>query len=416
MAETLKTIFYDADPEKTILHTEINTVRHLFFYLKHDNDPFMFIYGKERFDCIVSEIDNNIVTLKVPGFRDKGPNVRTQIHFEALNKLYHFDVRILSFDENDVYIRVPHEIHSVMRRKSKRIPTPSLFMHFTILYSSLFSLKSREQEIESKYPHFMKEVRSDNPSIKLLNYMVTEEALRLGEDYEIVFYTENVDLGPNEYKLLGTKKNIYIADTSRLSSYIDPLDSDILINFEDEFTSLSSRYNELDALKKFENMKKEDSRNFYVSYLYCPIILFNEVIGHFKIYTTYFSKRYITRDYATWFSSKIELFNYGITKFHIRDTRYTSEARETPVVNLSQEALLFELEDEELFNYLHHHRRIKLDVQLGDHLLEIQGEINRTFVNDGVYYLVVVFFKSNPEDMARLELFIYEESLGKIKA
>jgi len=409
-------IFYNGDPKKTILHSEINEVSHLFYYLKSENEPFRFLYGDDEFNCIVTYIGFSEVTLKVPGFREMGPNIRTQIQFEAMNILYNFDVKILFTDDNDVTIEIPWEIHTVQRRQFRRIPTPSLFMHFTIMYSSLFETKRQEQEINAKYPHFMNEIRSDMPSIKLLNYMLTDEALRIGENYEIVFYTDPSVLSPVEFKILGSKKNLFVADTSKLSSYIDPLESKNLLNYNEEYEAFFTRLGEFEALQKFETMKKADSREFFVSYLYCPIIQFNDCIGHIKIYTTYFSKRFITEDEASWFSSLVELFSYGITKNFILNSRYFLGSKETAIINLSLGGLLFELEDEILYNYLIYHKRIKMDIPVFENILEIQGEIIRYYVKNNKFYMAVLFFKSKPEDMAKLEKFLYEESQEKIKS
>jgi hypothetical protein len=408
-------LFYNGDPDRTILHSSINTVKHLFYSLKADETQFMFFYDNDRFDCIVTDIEDNIAKLKVPGFRDKGLRIRTRIHFEVMNCLYHFEVQILRTDSTDVWIRIPHEIHSAKRRKNRRIPTPSLFLHFTILYSPLFGSKSREQEVETRFPFFMKEIRSDNPSIKLLNYMLTEAALQVGEDYEIKFYKDISELGNVEYKLMGSKQSLYISDSSRLSTYIDKPEMEGVMNYSDEYDSAFKRLGEIDSLKKFEEIKKEDNRNFLVSYLYCPIIQFNDVIGHIKIYTTYFSKKYIMPDQVRWFTALISLFNYGVTKSHILYTRYAIGSQETPIVNISVDGLLLELEDENLFNYLHYHRRIKMNIPIYENILEIHGEIIRQYETNNRYYMAVIFFKSKSEDMARLESFIYDESLQRIR-
>jgi hypothetical protein len=409
-------IFYNGDPTQTILHTEINIVRHLFFYLKSENEPFRFTYGQEGLNCIVTYIGSNDVTLKVPGFKEKAPNIRTQIQFEVMNILYNFDVRILRTDDNDVTIQIPHEIHSIQRRRHRRINSPSLFMHFTILYSSLFTTKRQEQEIYAKYPYFMNEIISDTPSVKLLNYMLTDEALRIAENYEIVFYKDMEELAPLELKILGSKKNVYIGDTSKLGSYIEPLDSEEMLNYTEEYESFFNRLGEFEALEKFEKMKKDDSREFLVSYLYCPIIQFNDVIGHIKLYTTYFSKRFISFEDARWFSSLVELFGYGITKNYILTSRYFQGSKETAIINISLGGLLFELEDEILYDYLTHHRRMKMHIPVYEDILEIHGEIIRNYQKGKKFYMAVLFFKAKSEDMAKLENYLYDESQERIKS
>ena len=55
MAAQEQTIFYDGDPNQTILHSEINIVRHLFFWLKSENEPFRFFYGNEELNVVLTK-------------------------------------------------------------------------------------------------------------------------------------------------------------------------------------------------------------------------------------------------------------------------------------------------------------------------------------------------------------------------
>ena len=66
-----------------------------------------------------------------------------------------------------------------------------------------------------------------------------------------------------------------------------------------------------------------------------------------------------------------------------------------------------EINDEVLYQYLQKHKRIKMMIPLGFEELEIYGEIIRFFPRDGTYYMGVLFFKSGPDDMKKLEAFIY---------
>lgn len=104
----------------------------------------------------------------------------------------------------------------------------------------------------------------------------------------------------------------------------------------------------------------------------------------------------------------MELFSYAMSKARIRSSHFDPSSVETRVVNISLSGLLLEFSDEAIFRYLMQHRRIKMLIPVMGDDLELFGEIVRFSQRGGFYYLGVLFFKSKPGDMIRLEKFIHE--------
>jgi hypothetical protein len=79
-------------------------------------------------------------------------------------------------------------------------------------------------------------------------------------------------------------------------------------------------------------------------------------------------------------------------------------------VDISIDGLLFELENEVVFQYLKRHNIIKMFLPIyPDRTIAIRGEIKRSFLRDGKFYCGVMFFDSNPDDMYYLEKYLFEK-------
>jgi hypothetical protein len=138
------------------------------------------------------------------------------------------------------------------------------------------------------------------------------------------------------------------------------------------------------------------------------------VIGHIKVYSTAMDKHMLTKSNLEYIHEMTEIFSYGLTKIAIKGNTFNEIYTNTRIVDISISGLLFEISDENLFQYLKKHSSIKMYIPMGKHKLEINGEIIRYIVSDDGYKLGVNFFSSNPGDMKILETYIYEKKNVKI--
>ncbi|MCE9500213.1 MAG: DUF1577 domain-containing protein, partial [Leptospira sp.] len=126
---------------ETIVGSDINLIKHLFFYLKFDNWEFSFQYEDQNLTAVVEDIAQDTVVLNVPNFSESGTR-RARIRFEVVNVLYVFEVMIRNIDEFLVTINIPTELQSAKLRKNKRLEVDDLFMNFIVLFRSLHGGKS----------------------------------------------------------------------------------------------------------------------------------------------------------------------------------------------------------------------------------------------------------------------------------
>jgi len=156
------------------------------------------------------------------------------------------------------------------------------------------------------------------------------------------------------------------------------------------------------------DIQKNDSSNFHLSYFALPVIIFDQPRGYFIMRTNVFDKRNISVHQSEIISKLFAIFSYAATKVSIRTSHYDPIRIRTRVVNISMSGLLMEIDDATLFEYLKKNRRIKILLPVRGEELEVYGEISRFYAHQGYFFMGVLFFKTRPGDMVKLEDFLYE--------
>ncbi|GBF49950.1 hypothetical protein LPTSP4_14710 [Leptospira ryugenii] len=404
--------------EETIIGSDVNIVKHLFYYLKADNREFEFIYEEEPLIAAVEDIQTSTVMLTIPDFVEKGSR-RARVRFEVMNINYQFEVVINDIHHDRIIIRTPTELQSYQLRTNKRIPVDDLFMNFIILFRSLAG-GSREVGknlyAESRFPNLMKEIRRDRPDLKLLNLILTEAIQKVSKDYDIVFF-KDADFQTDAEKFLEnaireTGKTFYVADCNSIDSYIKEYKSDVLFSFSWEYQSMCNEIGEELAFEFFETIRKNESRNFFVSYVIAPIRLYDDVVGYIKAYSTAMDRFTIAPTQAMYVHELSEIISYAFTKVAIQVGSFETMQSTTRVVDISLDGLLFEIHDRRLFQYLKRHNIIKMFIPLRrERMLILRGEIIRFLDRGDYFHLGVNYFSAAPDDLLYLEEFLFEKSM-----
>ncbi|TGK58327.1 PilZ domain-containing protein [Leptospira wolffii] len=399
---------------ETIIGSDINLVKHLFYSLKADQREFPFDYEGDKLNAVVEEVGEDTLILYVPYLQPKGI-LRAKISFEILNILYQFEVVLLDFWEDHVRIKIPSELQAAAFRKNLRVAVDDLFMNYVILYRSLSGGErelGKNLSVEQKFFHLMKEIKKDNPSLKLINLMATEYILGVSKDYEIVFF------GPGKKDdFLGRimkeyNRSVYIQDCSLIMNYIGEERDPYLDNFRDEYLKLVQSEGQAKADEFFRDLQKEEVQNFMISYVATPIRLFNDPIGYIRVYSTAMDKFSIVQQQALYIQELGEILTYALTKVYIRQDNFRNEEAVTRILDISMNGLLFEIEDARTFKYLKKHNIIKMFVPISERDLVLRGEVVRFLeLDDGKFHLGVNFFDSNPDDMVYLQNYIFGKKM-----
>ncbi|RHX93027.1 PilZ domain-containing protein [Leptospira stimsonii] len=396
---------------ETIIGTDINLVKHLFYYLKADDVEFPFDYDGQKYFAIVEDIEETTVNLRIPG-ATQGLTLRAKISFEIMNILYQFEVVILEFLEEGIKIRIPSELQAASFRKNIRVAVDDLFMNYVILFRSLSGGGreiGRNIQVEQRFNNLMREIKKDNPDLRLINIMISEYISTVSKEYDIVFFSaEKKDEVFLESFIRRHDKPIFISDTSLIINYIRETDPSEVGNYREEYIRMVLENGQDYADKFFRELQKNEIRDFLISYMILPIRLFNDVVGYIRVYASAMDRYSITPSQAGYLIELSEIFSYSMTKIFIRADNYRQTKAATRVVDISINGLLFEIDEERIFHYLKKHNIIKIFIPLTERTLILRGEVVRYIVaGDGKFNLGVNFFDSNPDDMLVLQKYIF---------
>lgn len=222
---------------ETIIGTDINLVKHLFYYLKADDVEFPFDYDGQRFFAVVENIEETNVNLRISG-ATQGLTLRAKISFEIMNILYQFEVIILEFMEDSiVQIRIPSELQAASFRKNVRVAVDDLFMNYVILFRSLSGGGreiGRNIQVEQRFNSLMREIKKDNSDLRLINIIISEYISNVSKEYEIVFFSQDREETFLDFFIRRHDRPVFIPDTSLIINYIRE-DEEIVGNYREEY-------------------------------------------------------------------------------------------------------------------------------------------------------------------------------------
>ena len=393
--------------EDTIIGSDINQIRHLFYYLKSERIPVFISYLLNEYRTHVDTLDDTTVTFKIPDF-EEGSVRRCRLKFEALGTLYQFEVALQNVSRDGVIIKMPDFIQTIQPRKFKRVRMDDVFMKFTINYRPFFISSADVQSVTTRYPAIIEELKKDEPNIYLINHIITEEISSISQEFEMKFYSPDEKTGEIE-KIIGNEhKTFFITDTSKIENYIELMSDHNLTNYYSLYKKMRRESSGDDAEKYFKNIQKENIRNFISNYVYAPLYIFNKNVGHIFLYSTVLDKQLIRGDQANQIHLLAGLLSYAMSKVVIAMSYYRHSL--TRIVNISMGGLLFELNQKEIFDFLIFHDNIKLEIQLKQSVLNFKAEITRSFPCSNGHCIGVNFYGAEGDDFKTLENFLFRKA------
>ena len=397
----------------TIIGSDINQIRHLFFHLRAENRKIDISYGIEVFQGSIADVDDDHVLLRIPHF-EEGPQRRIRIRFDALNIFYQFEVIIEEFNGELVWIRMPDSIQSATRRKYRRVYPDDVFLRFLFQYRPIFGKRGIGQIVEDRYSFVVQELHKDYPDMALILRMIAEELHSISQFFELKFYKKGEKKNLMEQIVTSQESTLYIRDTDRLDNYFRKLNLFGLTNYEREFRNMLNVMSEEEARKAFEKIQQEELRKHLYNYVCSPITVFDQVVGHIYLYTTVLEKHQISTEDATRIDILATLLSYAMSRTAVARTYYTEPMAR--LSNISIAGLLFEIKNHVLFEYLIDHDSLRVLLPLKNDILEMEGDITRLFPSRDGYLIGIRFTGAGPDDFKRLEQYIFQRTKAKHEA
>lgn len=393
--------------EDTIVGSDINQIRHIFYHLKAEHRGIGVEYMGEPYQAHITDIQNTAILLKINGFQE-GPFRRCHLKFEAFRVLYQFEVLILAVGRNEITIKMPYFIQSAKRRQHKRVITADLYLKWTTLYRPFLDSRSDLQIAESRFGRIMDELKKDMPDLNLINRIVIDEMERISPEYRISFTNTLEDDDFLLNVLTEEGKTVFIEDMSRLETLFESKGAFKLINFNNHFRKLAAGSSREEATRFFEQLQANYLKKF-VSRLVCaPIFIFDTLIGNLYVQTTLLDYRHISMEQAKIVDLMANLLTYALNKTVIGRSHFSHPM--TKIKNISISGLLFELNNEPLFRHLIFNDRLKLNLQIRHEDLELESEVARYFKTDKGYNVGVNFIGAMGDDFRTMETYVYETS------
>ncbi|MEQ8351781.1 MAG: DUF1577 domain-containing protein [Leptospiraceae bacterium] len=397
----------------TIIGSDVNQIRHLFFHLRAENRKIDVSYGIEVFQGSIADVDDDHVLIRIPRF-EEGPQRRIRIRFDALNIFYQFEVIIEEINGELVWIRMPDSIQSATRRKYRRVYPDDVFLRFLFQYRPIFGKRGIGQIVEDRYSFVVQELRKDFPDMALILRMIAEELNSISQFFELKFYKKGEKKNLMEQIVTSQESTLYIRDTDRLDNYFRKLNLYGLTNYEREFKNMLNVMSEEEARKSFEELQQKELRSHLYNYVCSPITVFDKVVGHIYLYTTVLEKHQISTDDATRIDILATLLSYAMSRTAVARTYYTEPMAR--LSNISIAGLLFEIKNSVLFEYLIDHDSLRVLLPLKNDILEMEGDITRLFPSENGYLIGVRFTDAGPDDFKRLEQYIFQKTRARHEA
>jgi hypothetical protein len=386
-------------------------VGNIFYFLKAKRLFVNMHIGENVIRGRIVRVVEDRIRIFFPQFKETQER-RAVLTFEALNRYYFCEILIINTERDVVDIQYPGELKYITRRLYPRVEFDDLFMRFITLYSQFFNSKDEERILENAYPHFFQEIKEDHPSLRVLYGLITDEVKKITSDFEVKMFHKNDILNFDsiiESLVMGEGRTLLVEDTSILKTYTRRYEQSPLIEtMYGRHEHMSANQGKEKADLAIVEIQKNDISNFRLSYFALPIVIFDRPRGYFIMRTNVFDKRIISVQQAEDIAKLFRIFSYAVTKVSIRTSHYDPITIRTRVVNISMSGLLMEIEDATLYEYLKKNRRIKMLIPVMGDELEIYGEITRFYAQGGYFYMGIMFFKTRPGDMVKLEDFIYE--------
>jgi hypothetical protein len=396
----------------TILGSDINRIRHIFYYLRMNRTPVRVDYQLESYTATVVDVEDAQATLNVPGFEET-PFRRIKLRFSMMNTFYQFEVILSRVEGEEVSFQLPTNLQSATRRKYPRHTLQRTYILFNTVYRPIFGTRGIGQIVEDKNKYLIEELRKDFPDLSLMLRIISDDLIGIAGDYELQFYKPDRKLSLMETTIIDEDKTLYIASTENIDCYTGKPESSMLVAYNREFNRLARESSKAEAMKFFEELQKSEMRRHVYSYVCAPLHLFGRVIGHIYIETNLLYQKRIYVEDAVRVAILADLLSYGMTKTVIARTYFTKPIAE--IMNLSMAGVLFRIPSSTVYDYLIDHDLLKLKIPLTSEYLSFHAEITRMFSDENRYHLALRFVDGAEDDYRKLEQFLYNDTRAHLR-
>lgn len=254
-----------------------------------------------EFDGIIKEVQNEYfiftTKFKVPLI----PKL-ARLHFNYLNKYYYFESKLIKYEKNLFYFKIPITIFCHSRRKARRynIENLNIFSDIKIIHlPDSPALKVNEKQFNLSYEKnkIIKELSKDLPDTNFLITLIIKEV----KEY-FIFDEVKFIIPPKKEDLIAKilnrwQKPLLISKTDIIDEYLNIVNDKNFFTYGEYIKFLRDNKIEESRIAKFieNNIKLYKKMNIY-SILYVPIFVSNIMVGYIMGYNKFERKKIINKN------------------------------------------------------------------------------------------------------------------------
>ncbi len=426
-------------PEKTILYSDINKIRHIFYLLRHYQRSITVESEKGRYRALVSDIQTATATLQLEGFQEQDL-VKCQLHFALKKDIYNFEVSIRRVDREQITILIPDFIKSEEQRKEVRIAPDNCWVRLTPLHYPISSEENVRSQLQRHFLFITREIEKEDPDLSRINRIIVDEVRKLVPHFLFKLYDRKAlddKVAPNsslafndrlasndkldsndklasdgnrvsdatgwiEKIIFAEGKPFYISNVSNIKNYYQ------ISHLAGDIPPLLSRENGEQSPQQFlQQLQAEDRQNLLSSYAYLPLWLLGAPAGYIKVYTTIFDRNFVDLSRLLSLTTLATALSYAMSKTIVCRKYYRNLL--APLIDIGENGLSLRIKEKSIFDFLQTTNFIKLFVETGDKVLQFCGKISRFSKKKDGYHLDINFSEAFHHSAFALEDFIYRQ-------
>jgi hypothetical protein len=285
------------------------------------------------------------------------------VNITSGHTIYKFTTSILDVQDSEAVISTPNEIITLVKRKYKRVKIEDpkeASIEFTVAMDSMPQADSGK--VVPKYAQIYTELSKKVPDIKKIVQLIVQHLQSYADDSNIVLYKKNEDFPLPVRIIKELNETLYIKNTRDRSSYLSNVIPKV-ISLGTYLKHLKEEGVDDGEIKDIMlKMINEDQKRGVRSYIYSPISLFGEVIGHIYVANikTEFSDQnvYITISMA-------EVISEAFVKTKLFQLK-SAGSISADVINLSAGGALIEVNDQYVMKFIRPNTKLNLTLKITD--------------------------------------------------
>ncbi len=325
------------------------------------------------------------------------PSTATSVEVSVTSghTIYTFKSSILDIQDSEITLSVPTEMKTLIKRKYKRVrieEEKEASLEFTVAADSMPSGDSGK--VVPKYVQIYDELSKKSPDIKTIIQHIIVQLRSYADECNIVLYKKE-DTFPRAVRVIRElKEAFYIRNTKDKGAYLTTTMAKV-VSLGSYLKKLKDKgYSDNDMKKEMLTIIAEDQKRGVKAYIYAPIVLFGEVIGHIYVANikTEFSDQNV---YITISMAEIISEAFVKTKLFQLESR---GAIKGDIINLSAGGALIEVNDQYVMKFIHPFTKLKVSLKMRDvtgteHTFDCGAKVLRVLTNSGKNRIAMKFLE-----------------------